>query len=104
EAGRLDGRQQESILRESSCEPVLGSLFRPGNRRASRRHAADEPAVESGAAGRSGGAVREKRLRSQGPDARNLHQPGVWAFELAQSDKRKGQTELCAALSPAYGR
>ncbi len=62
------------------------------------------PAVESRAARRPGRDVRQERLRSQGPGSGDLHQPGLRAFEPAQRDKRQGQAELRAALSPADGR
>ena len=52
EAGGLDGRPREPVLRPAPGESLLGPLLRPGDRRADGRHAADQPAVQSRAARR----------------------------------------------------
>ena len=43
EAGRLDGRPQESLLRQGGRQPLLGPLLRPRSGRADGRHATTNP-------------------------------------------------------------
>ena len=80
EAGRLDGRRQEPVLRQGARESLLGPLLRPRDRRAARRHAADQPAVEPRAARRPGRDVRQERLRPEGPGPRRSARAGSTGF------------------------
>ena len=71
EAGRLDGRQDEPVLRAVAGEPLLEALLRARPRRARGRHPRDEPGDESRAAGRPGQSLRRQRLRPEGRGPRD---------------------------------
>ena len=45
EAGGLDGRRQEPVLRPGRGQPLLGPLLRPRHRRSAGRHARHQPAA-----------------------------------------------------------
>ena len=104
EAGRLDGRPEEPVLRPGRRQPLLGALLRPRHRRSARRHARHQPAVQPRTARRAGQGPGRQQVQPEAPGQDDLQEPDVPAQRDAERVQQARQAELRPLLPEAAWR